>query len=648
MRRMLNPGHRLRTVAIAALTICAAQGTASTALGAEVKYDPLVNSLDFIGDAASEVVTVSSPAAGVVRFTVVSGSLTTAAAGCTSTDPLTVDCTITPDLVFLDLGGGDDTATVADSVPAGIAATFDGGAGSDTMTGGAGDDLFAMGSSLGDDGFGDVVVGQGGSDVVTYQLRTTAVAISLDGVANDGEGGENDNVDPSAEAIIGGGGPDHLVGTGEADHLEGGPGGDQLAGYGGPDVLEGGDGHDQFLMNDRATADGSGDRIVGGEGVDIAFYRRSVGVDLSLDGVANDGEPGENDNLGADVENLVGGSGGDTLRGSDAANVLDGGRGGDTLIGEGGDDFFPMGTDPSPESGISHDVGDVVKGGPGVDGISYEERTRILMVTLDDVANDGQGPEGDNIGIDVEKVSGGSGSDLITGSAADNELHGGAGNDRIVGGPGSDSLFGDEGDDNISSDDGVPDRIDCGADADIARSDPLETSVVGCERQTIIRPRISTGPPATPTQTTPPAPALPEGFGKSQIGRPSFNRNGTLLVPVSCPAITTFPCGISVDAFRPRGKSRRILLHALRSIPPGAQRTLGLPLVEGGLARAVKDGRVIVEVRLDFHYPGDFRNSRGFLRTVVSPPRPRPLARGARRSKAASSPSRVTPRKART
>ena len=45
--------------------------------------------------------------------------------------------------------------------------------------------------------------GAGGIDTVTYANSTPSVFVSLDGVANDGAGGEGDNVDPTVENLVG-------------------------------------------------------------------------------------------------------------------------------------------------------------------------------------------------------------------------------------------------------------------------------------------------------------------------------------------------------------------------------------------------------------------------------------------------------------
>ena len=67
-------------------------------------------------------------------------------------------------------------------------------------------------------------------------------------------------------------------------------------------------------------------------------------MNVSLDGIANDGAAGEGDNVATTVEQVLGGSGGDTLTGNGAANTLDGRGGGDTIRGGAGNDTLIGGT----------------------------------------------------------------------------------------------------------------------------------------------------------------------------------------------------------------------------------------------------------------------------------------------------------------
>src|SRR5204862_547399 len=127
-----------------------------------------------------------------------------------------------------------------------------GDANANVLTGGGGNDSL-------DGGFGaDVLTGGGGVDTARYNARTAPVAVSLDGVANDGEAHEGDNV--SVENVLGGSG---------GDRLTGGPGKDSMSGGGGNDTL---------LARDRTK-----DHVDGGAGRDAATVDRHLDVVVNVE-----------------------------------------------------------------------------------------------------------------------------------------------------------------------------------------------------------------------------------------------------------------------------------------------------------------------------------------------------------------------------
>ena len=99
--------------------------------------------------------------------------------------------------------------------------------------------------------------------------------------------------------------------------------------------------------NETGIRDGGpgADFLTGGGGADTVDYSaRFLPLVVSTNDQIGDGEPGENDNVGSDVEAVNGGSADDqlvggpadgTLRGGGADDLLDGGGGADRL--EGGD-----------------------------------------------------------------------------------------------------------------------------------------------------------------------------------------------------------------------------------------------------------------------------------------------------------------------
>jgi Ca2+-binding RTX toxin-like protein len=83
------------------------------------------------------------------------------------------------------------------------------------------------------------------------------------------------------------------------------------------------------------------DTFIGGDGNDTVDYSgRTENLTITLDGQPNDGAAGENDDIAADIENVIGGLGNDTIVGNDQRNRLDGGAGDDHLTGGGARDVL--------------------------------------------------------------------------------------------------------------------------------------------------------------------------------------------------------------------------------------------------------------------------------------------------------------------
>jgi len=311
----------------------------------------------------------------------------------------------------IDGGGGNDT--------------IDGGGGSDRICGGEGQDRIAGGEGgdivspgPGDDNLAAGIDGGAGSDVISYATAPAGVTVELSaGTASGGDG--NDTFT----------GFENVEGSAFGDTLTGDEGRNNLFGLAGDDTLNGG------LLGDGLDPGPGTDVVNGGGGFDNAsYFFRTATVTLSLDGIANDGEAGEGDNIGplGDVEALQGGFGADTLTGNSAGNNLFGQGGNDTLNGEGGND----GLDP----GLGADT---LNGGAGTDTASYFYRAAGVSLSIDLTSNDGEPGEGDNIQDDVENLQGGRGNDTLSGHDDDafvrdptltliNRLSGQGGDDTIT------------------------------------------------------------------------------------------------------------------------------------------------------------------------------------------------------------------------
>ena len=330
-------------------------------------------------------------------------------------------------------GAGD----LADEVDGGAGQDgFSGSPGNDIYRGGPGEDFFS--TTTAPDG-SDLYDGGPNRDAV-FVNRDLPTTVSLDGLANDGTGGENDNM--LVEQVQTGNGNDVLTGS---------------------------------AADETFSSSGGSDRISAGAGND----NLSAGDDNDV----SNGGPGD--------DNIFDGEGNDSLLGGDGNDELSAGPGSDTLNGEGGDDTL--------QSGFFDDEPDVFVGGPGIDRADYSSASGPVAVDLDGQADDGVAGEGDNVGTDMEDVVGsefadtlvgndlsneliaGEGNDVLRGAGGQDGLHGERGADNIDGGNGRDSLEGEDGADRIRSRDRVPDAVSCGGAADVVLHDARDRPDADCD-----------------------------------------------------------------------------------------------------------------------------------------------------------------------
>ena len=114
----------------------------------------------------------------------------------------------------------------------------------------------------------------------------------------------------------------------QVEQVSGGFGNDNLTGTTGPNVLSGSAGHDTIdglAGTDNLIGGVGADDVIGGAGTDSTTYgpgfannEHFAAVTVTLDGVTNDGSSEDDngsrrDNIGADVENVIGGNGNDSL-----------------------------------------------------------------------------------------------------------------------------------------------------------------------------------------------------------------------------------------------------------------------------------------------------------------------------------------------
>ena len=278
----------------------------------------------------------------------------------------------------IELGDGDDTLSVD-------------GLGSAVSAGDGADSVLVTGSFhvfRGGAGADRLETGPEASVMVSYSDHAEGVTVRLNGLADDGAPGEGDQILGAISSIQGGAGN---------DRLEAGPGTASLAGEGGNDTLLGGP-RDTVLQGDAGDdellgADGD-DTLLGGAGADVidggsgrdaaAFYDHDGPVRASIGDGADDGSPGEGDDIRADVEDIGGTFRDDVLIGSDGVNRLNGGSGRDQIFGLAGDDVL-----------VGTAAGSVLEPGAGGDRViaSGRDRLRLDDGEPDSVTCHGHGPE---------------------------------------------------------------------------------------------------------------------------------------------------------------------------------------------------------------------------------------------------------------
>ncbi|RLB33747.1 MAG: hypothetical protein DRH20_13000, partial [Deltaproteobacteria bacterium] len=411
----------------------------------------------------------------------------------------------------------DGTVTVTDgdyTINADGTITVAGGTGSieangiENLIGGDGINTFVFedGAAL----EGTITGGSGGGNTLDYSAWTEGVHVDLSSGAAQGTAGVS-----NIQNVTGGAGDDILIGDGNANVIDGGKGADILAGGGGSDSLyvsdleqtsgssvRGGGENDLLDLSDEdsdltislaslteltvsddaavpntLTANGV-ETVFAGAGTDtldlsavpfdLTFILHNYGGVTITDGdytVNPDGTLSLMGGTGAVtvlyVENIVGGQGANTFAfedraylagtidgGSDAENTLD-----YTAFTKGLQVDLGMGTATGTSGiinihrvlgGAGDDViagsagDDILDGGPGVDTIDYSAAAGGVAVDLGVETPQDTGSAGLDTLLHFENVTGSPFADILTGDQGPNVINGGAGNDTLRGGEGDD------------------------------------------------------------------------------------------------------------------------------------------------------------------------------------------------------------------
>jgi len=186
----------------------------------------------------------------------------------------------------------------------------------------------------------------------------------------------------SADIIYGQAGNDSIYGSDGNDFIYGGLGNDMLVGGAGIDQIDGGSG------NDTIYSGGEGGNYTGGDGNDYMGTNMGIGYEETLDGGKGidtidhtgawysdnifDMKTGLTNNPGQkyiNFENVVMGSGNDTVVGTNGNNIMHGGSGDDNLNAMGGNDTVHGGIgDDLITGGLGKDV---LYGEGGADTFKY-------------------------------------------------------------------------------------------------------------------------------------------------------------------------------------------------------------------------------------------------------------------------------------
>ena len=382
------------------------------------------------GTALADIISVTSatPAGGAASLIVTRNGVIS------NYDPAKVT------VISIDGLNGDNRLSIGGNVT--LSATLNGGSGQDTLTGGGGNDtlnggggndsyLFDTDLALGSDTINEA---GGGTDTLDFSTTTTrAVAVDLS---------------HAGPQFVNAGLTLALSSGTTLENVLGGSLGDTLTGNTLANTLTGGAGNDSYLF-DTDLALGSDTVNEAGGGTDTLDFSttttRAVTIDLSS-AAAQVVNAGLMLTLSANntLENVVGGSLGNTLIGNTLNNVLVGGISNDTLTGAGGNDSLDggAGNDTYAFNTNTPLNSDTVTDGAGIDQLSFVGSTTAVAVSLG--LTTAQTVNG-NLTLTLvsatalENVTGGSGNDILTGNSLNNTLIGGAGNDNLYGAAGNDT-----------------------------------------------------------------------------------------------------------------------------------------------------------------------------------------------------------------
>jgi Ca2+-binding RTX toxin-like protein len=298
----------------------------------------------------------------------------------------------------------------------------------------------------------------GGSSSTFTENNTFVMNVSITGhatAASNAVGGvDNINGEDGDDSLFGQGGNDVINGGSGNDFIHGGSGGDIIHGGDGNDTIYGGEGSEENAHgdggNDILYSGGEG-HYYGDDGDDLIYAGLTAVINEVLDGgagidtldttswngtydvnlvtgVTNFGESFIN------FENIVTGSGDDTIVGTAGANVIQSGEGNDSLDGRGGADTLAGGggNDTYRVDNASDKITEAAGGGSDrvYASVSYQLAAGAEVEILNTSSNGGTGAinlVGNNF---VQTIVGNAGNNIINGLGGADLMQGLGGNDR--------------------------------------------------------------------------------------------------------------------------------------------------------------------------------------------------------------------------
>ena len=542
-----------------------------------------------------------------------------AAVGSASVDGLTAT---------LKLDGADDNVTVSVAGGLLVHGQTTGGlnSGSDWDSAAAGDQTVPA------DGTRTVIVSGGdGNDSITVLAKATELASS----GLDGDGGDDVlSGSDSNETLTGGDGNDRLVAGKGNDVMNGGAGNDTLVWNNGDgsDIANGDAGNDGSEVNGAPTL---GDVFTLEPNAGRIKFRRTNLVPFTFDaaterfevnGLGGDDSVSANDGVGAltllsvdggtGVDTVNGSEGPDLILGGEANDVLNGGGGDDRVVGDRGNDTMNGGTGDDTLVWNNGDGTDVANGDEGRDDVEVNgapaagdvftvqpngarikfDRTNLVPFSIDIGSSEtlhANGLGGDDaltvgeVGAFEVTGAGGAGNDTLTGGGSSELFLGGSGNDTINPGGGLDVVSGDDGDDQVNVRDRTADVARGGAGSDAVVADNGQTDILDgfevVDRTPNEKPKVE-----NPTR------AVTIGGGTVKVKR------GVASIKVSAPAGAS---GNSTGSLTVR-TAKAVRLGGLKAvlqlgsaryrIAPGGSRTITVKVAKGTNRLAGRQGRLKV------------------------------------------------------